>query len=154
MPHLLTGDYLFQNPTDAPNSLYAIVPVFFGFLLIASIVAYWRRSSLASDNPILRRLIRRAAKAGMWFGGLGLVLAALRYVQFDYLDQPILLLLLVLSMIVAIGYFVYDKSERYPVAVWKLQEAQIERRYHPTPERRAKQQPVRPNPKLRGKRRR
>jgi hypothetical protein len=154
MPHLLTGDYLFTNPADAPNSLYVVVPVGFGLLLILSIVAYLRRSSLAPDNPVLRRLIRRAAKAGMWFGSLGLALAVLRYVQFDYLDQPILLLLLVCSLIISIGYFVYDWSERYPLAMWKMQEAQVERRYRPAPERRARPQAVRPNPKERGKRRR
>jgi hypothetical protein len=154
MPHLLTGDYLFQNPADAPNSFYAIVPIFFGFLLIASIVAYFRRSSLAPDNPVLRRFIRRAAYTGIWFGGLGLFLAVVRYINFDYLDQPIGMLLLVISMFVAIGYFVYDLSERYPLAVWKLQEAQLERRYQPIPERRAKSQTVRPNPRVRGKRRR
>jgi hypothetical protein len=154
MPHLLTGDYLFQNPTNTPNSFFVLLPIFFGFLLVASILTYWRRAALAPENPVLRRFVRRAAKAGMWFGGLGLALAVLRYVQFDYLDLPIWMLLLILSLIGAIGYFVYDWSERYPVAVWKLQEAQIERRYHPTTERRVKPQPVRPNPKLRGKRRR
>jgi hypothetical protein len=60
-------------------------------------------------------------------------------------------------MVITAAYFVYDRSERYPLAVWRLQEADAQRRYRPAagkarePQRAAARQ--RPE-RLRGKRRR
>src|SRR5205807_1913615 len=126
--------------------------VFFGVLFVASALAYWRRAKLASDNPVARRMIPRAAKAGMWTAAIGLFLALMRYMQIDYVAMPIWLLLLFLSMIFIVGYFVYELSERYPLAVWRLQESNLERRYRPAP--RPPREPQRVRPKVRGKRRR
>jgi hypothetical protein len=153
MPHLLTGDFLFSSPTDEPSTAFVVVPIGFALILIASVLAYLLRSRLAPNNPVLRRLVRRAAKAGMWIGGLGIALCVLRYVEFDYLDAPILLLLVALAGIASIAYFVYDLSEHYPIAMWKLQEAEVQRRYRPPPRRRPEPQPVR-STNIRGKRRR
>jgi hypothetical protein len=88
----------------------------------------------------------------MWLAGIGLFLALMRYLEIDYLAFPVWMDLLVLTMIGVVGYFVYEISEWYPLAVWQLQESQLERRYRPPPRRRMEPQPVRP--RVRGKRRR
>ncbi|HLJ66414.1 MAG TPA: hypothetical protein VKX16_03535 [Chloroflexota bacterium] len=149
--HLLTGDYLFNTPTDESGYFLALT-IAFALLFIGSAIAYVRRAKLARDNPIRRRLIRRAAKAGMWTSAIGLFLALMRYTQFPYLSMPIWMLLLIITMIIIVGYFVYELSERYPVAVWQLQESHLERRFRPAPKPRA--EPQRPRPPVRGKRRR
>ena len=149
--HLLTGDYLFNTPTDESGYFLALTIVF-ALLFIASAFAYLRRAKLAGDNPILRRVIRRAARAGMWTAGIGLFLALMRYTQVPYLSMPIWMLLLIIAMIVIVGFFVYDLSERYPLAVHQLRESHRERRFRPTPKPRA--EPQRPKAAVRGKRRR
>jgi hypothetical protein len=66
--------------------------------------------------------------------------------------MPILMYLLLLSMIAVVAYFVYDLSERYPLAMWKLLESHVERQYRPAPKPR--REPQRQRPAVRGKRRR
>jgi hypothetical protein len=93
------------------------------------------------------------ATAGMWTAGVGLFLALMRYAGLDYFAMRIWMYLLFLTIIGLAAYYVYDFSERYPLAVWRLQEAEAQRRYRPAPRRRAEPQPVRPN-RVRGKQRR
>jgi hypothetical protein len=149
---ILSGDYLFNTPTTTPSVYYGVLTACFGVLFLASAFAYWRRAKLAPDNPVLRRFIRRAAKAGMWGGGLGLFLALMRYLEIDYIGIPFWTLLLLIGMILTAAYFVYDWSERYPIAVWHLQESSLQRRYRPVA--RLRPEPQRVRPKVRGKRRR
>lgn len=149
--HHFSGDYLFNTP-PSPGPFFTALTVCFGVLFVASALAYWRRAKLAPNNPIMRRLIRRISKAGMWIAGIGLFLALMRYQQIDYLSWPLWMYLLILSMIATLAYFVYDFSERYPVAVWKLQQSEVERRYRPAA--RPRPEPQRARPKVRGKRRR
>lgn len=145
-------DYLFQSPTTPASTAYGILTAGFILLFLVSAVAYFRRSRLARENPVLRRLIRRVATVGMWSAGIGIFLALMRYAQVLYLSMPIFMDLLFLWMIGEVAYFVYDLSERYPLAVWRLQESHVERRYRPTARSRA--EPQRPRPKIRGKGRR
>lgn len=151
-----SSDYLFNTPSQTYYP-FDILTAGFAVLFVVSAVAYWQRAKLAArfspNNPVLRRLIRRASKAGMWTAGIGLFLAVMRYTQIPYLSMPIWMYLLLLSMIGIVGYFVYDLSERYPLAVWKLQESHVERRYRPAARPRPEPQKVRPN-KVRGKQRR
>lgn len=149
---LLSGTYLFTSPLGTPSGYFLALTIGFALLFVVSAVVYWRRAKLAPQNPILRRVIRRAASAGMWTSGIGLFLALMRYVNFDYLDEPILMLLLILAMIVLVGYFVYDLSERYPLALHRLHESNVHRQYRPVARPRA--EPQRPRPAVRGKRRR
>jgi Na+/glutamate symporter len=142
--------YLFDTTPPAPPGLFVALPVAFAVLLLLSVLAYWRRARLAPENPVLRRLIRRVAKAGMWIAGIGIALVAVRYAQIDYLEAPVLIVLLFLATIAVVAYFVYDLSERYPLAVWKLQESHVERRYRPPPKPR--REPQRARPPVRGKR--
>jgi hypothetical protein len=150
---LLSGDYLFSSPVGEPSMYFTVLTVALGVLFVASAVIYWRRGKIASDNPILKRLLRRATKTFMWLAAIGLFLAAMRYVQFDYIDIPFLMLLDLVGIILAAGYFVYDLSERYPLALHRFRESHIERRYRPAPSRRAEPIRVRTS-NLRGKRRR
>jgi hypothetical protein len=153
--NLFSPDFMFSSPLESPPTAYVLVPIVFGIILVASALAYWRRAKLAPQNPVARRFIRRVAKAGMWTSGIGLALAAARYVQFDYVDMPIWMYLLVLAMVIVAAYYVYDRSERYPLAVWRLQEADAQRRYRPTASRAREPQHARQRPdRLRGKRRR
>jgi hypothetical protein len=148
-PHLLTGDYLTSSPDTTPSFGFALLTAFFVVVLLTSIVAYWRRAKLARENPAMRRRIRQLSQAGMWTGGTGVFLAIMRYLQIPYIDAPLLLYILILIMIAVVAYFVYDFSERYPVAVYQLEESRLERRY-----RRAARpvtEPRRPKPKVRGK---
>jgi uncharacterized protein YacL len=150
-------DYLFNTPTAAPYYYFDALTAALAALFIASAIAYWQRAKIAArfspDNPVLRRLIRRMAKAGMWTSAIGLFLAAMRYAAIPYLSMPILMDLLLLAIILTIGYFVYDISEHYPLAVWRLQESLVERRYRPTARPRPEPQRVRPT-RVRGKQRR
>lgn len=154
--NFFSPDFMFSSPSGSPPSAYVIVPIVFGIIFVASAIAYWRRAKLAPQNPVARRLIRRVAKTGMWTSAIGLVLAGARYVEFDYLDMPIWMYLLVLVMVIMAAYYVYDRSERYPLAVWRLQEADAQRRYRPAasrprePQRTARQRPG----NVRGKRKR
>ncbi|HEX6506237.1 MAG TPA: hypothetical protein VF221_01275 [Chloroflexota bacterium] len=150
--HILTGNYLFNLPTGTPSPWFGVLTAGFAVLFLASALAYWRRAKLAPENPVQRRFIRRAAQAGMWSAGIGLFLALMRYLQVDYLDIPFWLLLLFIGMILAVAFFIYDLSERYPVAVWHLQESTLQRRYRPAAKLRPEPQRIRP--KVRGKRRR
>lgn len=151
---LLSGDYLFGLPNSEPSVYFGVLTAGFVVLFLASLFAYARRKALAPDNPVQRRFIQRAASAGMWTSGIGIFLALMRYIELDYLDAPILMLLLLLTMIILVGYYVYDYSERYPIAVWKLQVSHAQREYRPAPRRQASgSKPVRPN-NMRGKRRR
>lgn len=146
---------MFSSPVDNPPTAYIIVPILFAIIFLASAFAYWRRAKLAPQNPVARRYIRRVAKAGMWTSVIGLVLVGARYVQFDYLDMPFWMYLLVLAMILTAAYFVYDRSERYPLAVWRLQEADAQRRYRPAASKPREPQRARQRPeRLRGKRKR
>lgn len=152
-PRLLSGDYLFSSPTGMPTPWFAVLTAGFVLLFLMSAFFYWKRAMLAAGNPIMRRLIRRASKSGMWTGGVGIALAILRYVEFPYLSAPVLMYLLVLTIIGIAGYFVYDISERYPVAIYQLQESQLQRRFRPAA--RPAREPQRPRPaKVRGKQRR
>ena len=153
---LLSGDYLFSSPdpTQAPSKYFLALTVGFGVLFVVSALAWWRRAKVAPENPIRRRLIRQAAKTGMWTAGIGLFLALMRYVGFDYLDEPILILLLIFAMILAVGYFIYELSERYPLAVHQLQQSHVERQYRPVAGARSEPQRARPTNRPRGKRRR
>lgn len=152
-PRLLSGDYLFSSPTGSPTPWFAVLTAGFALIFLLSVFFYWKRAVLAAGNPIMRRLIRRASRAGMWTGGVGIALAILRYVEFPFLSAPILIYLLVLIMIAIAGYFVYDISERYPVAMYQLQESQLQRRFRPAA--RPAREPQRPKPvKARGKQRR
>jgi len=148
---ILTGDYLFNTPITAPSGYFLALTIGFGVLLLASVIVYWCRSKLAPDNPAMRRLLRRVAKAGIWTSVIGLILAAARYGGVDYVGMPIWILVLILIMIAIVGYFVYEVSERYPMAVLRLQQSHIERRYRPPTRQRA--EPKAPRPKVRGKRR-
>jgi hypothetical protein len=151
--NLLSGNYLFNTPTDSPSGYFMALTIGFGVLFVASAIAYWRRSKLAPRNPILRRFIRRVSSAGMWCAGIGLFLAGMRYAGLDYLGMPIWMLILICVMILLVGYYVYDLSERYPVAVWRLRESSLERRFRPAPKPKLEPQRVRPAGQ-RGKRRR
>jgi hypothetical protein len=155
--NLFSTNFMFTSPSVSPPAAYIIVPIVFGILFLASAICYWRRGKLAPDNPVARRFIRRVSKAGMWTSAIGLVLAAARYAQFDYLDMPIWMYLLVLAMIITAAYYVYDRSERYPLAMWRLQEADAQRRYRPAAARPREPQRIgarnRPD-RMRGKRKR
>lgn len=147
----LSGSYLFG--TVKPTTPFHILTAALVLLFLVSAFVYWRRGKLARDNPPLRRLLRRMARAGMWIAGIGLFIALMRYAQVDYLDMRIWMYLLLLAFIVTVGYFVYDISERYPLAKWRHDEANLERRYRPAGRRRPEPQPVR-STRERGKRRR
>lgn len=149
---LLTGDYLFNTPLDNPSRYFLALTIGFGVLFLVSVFVYFRRAKLAPQNPVFRRVLRRASRAGMWTSGFGLFLALMRYASIDYLAMPLWMLVLVLVMIAIVGYFVYDLSERYPLAVHRLQESHAERQFRPT--NRQRSEPQRPRPKVRGKRRR
>lgn len=155
--NLFSSNFMFTSPADNPPTAYILVPIVFGIIFVASAIFYWRRARMAPNNPVARRFIRRVSKAGMWTSGIGLVLAGARYVQFDYLDMPFWMYLLVLSMIIVAAYYVYDRSERYPLAVWRLQEADAQRRYRPAAAKPREPQRVgarnRPD-RMRGKRKR
>jgi len=151
--NILSGDYLFSSPSGEPSGYFGILTAGFVVLFLVSLGAWFRRSKLAVNNPIHRRYIRRLAESGLWTSGFGLFLALMRYIQLDYLDAPILMLLLLLVMIALVGYYVYDYSERYPAAVWKVQATQARHEYRPAPRRKVAAKPVRPN-NPRGKRRR
>lgn len=150
--HLLSGSYLFSDTVGTPSGYFLALTIAFAIIFIAGAVAYWRRAKLSPQNPVLRRLIRRAASAAMWTCGLGLFFALMRYTNFPYLSDPIFMLLLVESMVVIVGYYVYDLSERYPIAIHRLQTSHIERRYRPMSKPRS--EPRRQRAKARGKRRR
>jgi hypothetical protein len=150
--NILNGNYLFNTPTDAPSAYFGVLTAGFAVLLIGGAIIYWRRAKLARNNPIQRRFIRRTSKAAMWIGVVGLFFAFMRYIEFPYLGEPIWLLLVLISAILVVAYFVYDRSERYPVAVWQLQQNTMARRYRPIVKPRPEPQRVRP--KERGKRRR
>jgi Zn-dependent protease with chaperone function len=152
-PRLLSGDFLFSSPIGSPTPWFAVLTAGFALVFLLSAFFYWKRAMLAAGNPIMRRLIRRASTAGMWTGGIGVVLAALRYIEFPFLSAPILIYLLVLIMIGIAGYFVYDISERYPVAMYQLQQSELHRRFRPAA--RPAREPQRPKAaKVRGKQRR
>lgn len=152
-PRLLSGDYLFSSPITPPSPWFAVLTAGFVVLFLLSAFLYWKRATLAAGNPILRRLIRRVSRAGMWTSGIGIALAVLRYVEFPYLSAPILIFVLILFMIGIAGYFVYDVSERYPLAIHQLEESQLQRRYRPSA--RPAREPQRPVPaRARGKQRR
>jgi hypothetical protein len=150
--HHFSSDYLFQTP-PFPGPFFTALTACLGLLFVASALVYWRRGKLAPDNPVRRRFIRRASKAGMWTSATALFLCLMRYLQIDYLAMPIWLYLWLLAMITVVAYFVYDLSEHYPVAVWQLQQSHVERRYRPAAKPR-RDEPQRPRPKVRGKRRR
>lgn len=150
--NILSGDYLFNTPTDAPSAYFGVLTAAFGVLVVGAVLAYWRRGKIARNNPIQRRFIRRVSKTCMWIGGIGLFFALMRYIAFPYLADPFWLLLLFVGAILTAAYFVYDWSERYPAAVWQLQHSTVARRYRPMPK--ARPEPQRVRPKQRGKRRR
>lgn len=150
--NILNGNYLFNTPTDTPSAYFGVLTAAFAVLLIGGVIVYWRRAKLARNNPIRRRFIRRTAKAAMWIGVVGLFFASMRYIEFPYLGAPIWLLLVLISAILVVAYFVYDRSERYPVAMWQLQQNTMARRYRPIVK--ARPEPQRVRPKERGKRRR
>ncbi len=151
-PRLFSGDYLFNSPSTTPTIGFDVLTAGFAVILLASAFFYWRRAKIAADNPVLRRLIRRSSKAGMWTGAIGLFLAVMRYVELPYFSMPIWIYLLLLCMIAIVGYFVYDVSERYPIAVHQLQESRLERRFRPAAK--PVREPQRPRPRVRGKQRR
>jgi hypothetical protein len=150
MSHFSSG-YLFQTPPN-PGPFFTAFTVALVVLFLICAFAYWRRGRLARNNPVLRRLIRRAAQVGMWTSAIAILLALTRYAQIPYLSMPIVLYLSLLLIVGVVAYFVYELSERYPLAVWKLQESHIERRYRPATKPRS--EPQRARPKERGKRRR
>jgi hypothetical protein len=150
--NILSGDYLFNTPTDAPSGYFGVLTALFAILFAGAAFAYWRRGKIARNNPIQRRFIRRVAKACMWVGGIGIFFAVMRYIGFPYLADPFWLLLLFVGAILTAAYFVYDWSERYPAAVWQLQQNTMARRYRPVVK--ARPEPQRVRPKQRGKRRR
>lgn len=150
--NLLSGNYLFNTPTGTPSVYFGVLTAGFAVLFVAAAIAYWQRAKLAKNNPIQRRFIRRVSKAAMWIGAIGLFFALMRYIQFPYLGDPFWLLLLFIGAILTVGYFVYDRSERYPVAIWQLQQNTMARRYRPIAK--ARPEPQRVRPKERGKRRR
>lgn len=154
---LLSGDYLFSSPdpTQAPSKYFLVLTIGFGALFVASAIAWWFRAKLAPENAVMRRFIRRASKSGMTLAGIGLFLALMRYVGFDYLDAPILMLLLFFAIILTVGYFIYELSERYPLAVFQLQQSHAQRQFRPATVPRAEpQRAPRATNRPRGKRRR
>jgi hypothetical protein len=152
---IFDGNYLFNTPVYAPSPYFAVLTAGFVLLTLASIFVYWRRNKLAS-NPVMRRFIRRVATAGMYYGGLGIFFALMRYGGIDYLAPPFWMYLLFLAMIASIAYYVYDYSENYPVAVHQLEQSKIARKYRPISKQRSGARPVRPRVPAgqRGKRRR
>lgn len=150
---LFSGDYLFQTPAVEPSAFFGILTAGFAVLFLAGALAYWRRGKLAPGNPPLKNRIRRIATAAMWYAGVGLFLAAMRYAEIPYIGMPLWMFLLLLAMIATVAYYVYDFSERYPLAVWRLQESTVQRRYRPVVRQRVEPQRARPA-KVRGKRRR
>jgi hypothetical protein len=153
---LFSSNNLFQVPSGMPPTGFGVLTGAFVVLFLLSALAYWRRAKLAPGNPVLRRFIRRASKALMWAAVIGMFFGAMRYLQIDYFDMPIWLWLDGLLIVVIVGYFVYDRSERYPLAVWQLHQNHAERKYRPAP--RPRPEPARPRQQraanVRGKRRR
>lgn len=122
-------------------------------IFLVSLIFYLRRGKLARDNPVLRRFIRRVSQAFLWISGVGIVLAIMRYLIVPYIDMPLWLYLDWLVLIGITGYFVYERSERYPLALWQYRQSVLQRRYRP--ERRRPAQPAAPRrPGPRGKRKR
>lgn len=149
---IFDSNYLFTTPLESPTLAFHLLTAAFALAFILSAILWLRRAKFAPQNPALRRFLRRVAVTGMWTSGIGLFLALCRYLQVDYIGMRIWMYLLFLYIIGEVGFFVYDYSERYPVAVWRLQEAAHERRYR-TPVRQ-RNEPQRPRTKVRGKRRR
>lgn len=149
---ILDGNYLFQTPLYAPSAYFGVLTGAFVVMFLVAAFLYWRRSKLAGDNAVLRRFIRRASKAAMTWGVIGLIFALFRYGGIDYLAPPIWMYLVLLGIVINIAYFVYDWSEKYPAAVWQLEQSHLERRYRPVSKQRPEPQRVRP--KQRGKRKR
>lgn len=147
--NLFTPDFMFTTPSGTPSVLFDILTAFFVVMFIAGGLAYWRRAKLAGGNPVKRRFIRRVSSAAMWIAAIGVLLALFIYLQLPYLGMPIWLYILVLYAIGLIGYYVYDLSERYPVAVHQLQTGQEARRFRRPPQPR--REPQRPRPPVRGK---
>ena len=150
--NILNGNYLFQTPAQSPSGVFTALTVGFGLLLVLGAIVYWRRNKVARNNPVLRVFIRRVSQAAMYYSVVGLFLAAMRYLSVDYLAMPIWMYLLLLCMIVSVSYYVYQFMVHVPVALWKIQQNQVERRYRPTA--RPRTEPQRPRPKVRGKQRR
>jgi len=148
----LKPDWLFQTPMTMPGYRFGVLTAALGLLLVLGLGAYLRRGKLGGDNPAFRRLIRRISKVAMWIAVIGLFLALMRYLSVPYLGIPILMYLLLLTMVLFVGYFVYELSERYPLASWKLEESHAGRRYRPTQKQRPAARPVKS--RARGKRRR
>jgi len=148
---LLDGNYLFSTPVQAPSAFFGVMTALMVVVFVAAAFAYWRRSKLAPNKPILRRYIRRVATAAMYWSAIALFFALMRYGGIDYLAPPIWMYLVILGMIITAAYFVYDWSENYPVAVWQLEQSNQQRRYRPVTKVRPEPQRVRP--KQRGKRR-
>lgn len=147
--NLLSPDFMFNTPSGTPSVLFDGLTAFFVVLFLIGAVLFWRRAKLAGGNPVKRRFIRRVGGAAMWIGAIGVVLAVFIYVQLPYLGMPIWLYLLVLYMIGLAGYYVYDLSERYPLAVHQLHiNAESRRFQRPAQPRR---EPQRPRPAARGK---
>lgn len=150
--NILDGNYLFRTPPQSPSWVFAVLTVGFGLLLVGGAFAYWRRNKLVGNNPVLRVFVRRISQTSMYYAVAGLFFAAMRYLSVDYLAMPIWMYLLLLCMIVSVAYYVYDFTMRVPVALWKIQQNQVERRYRPTA--RPRTEPQRQRPKERGKQRR
>jgi Na+-transporting NADH:ubiquinone oxidoreductase subunit NqrB len=147
---IFDGNYLFSTPLYAPSAYFDILTGAFVVMFLAGAFFNWRRSKLAGENAVLRRFIRRASKSAMTWAIIGLIFALFRYGGIDYLAPPIWMYLVLLGIVITIGYFVYDYSEHYPVAVWQLEQSHLERRFRPVSKPRPEPQRVRP--KQRGKR--
>ena len=147
---LLDGNYLFSTPIQAPLRFFGVMTGLMVVLFLAAAFAYWRRSKLVPNNPVGRRFIRRAATAAMYWSGIALFFALMRYGGVDYLAPPIWMYLVILGMIATVAYFVYDWSEKFPLAVWQLQQSHQQRRFRPVVKGRPEPQRVRA--KQRGKR--
>ncbi|HCG03077.1 MAG TPA: hypothetical protein DEV93_21375 [Chloroflexi bacterium] len=147
---IFDGNYLFSTPLYAPSAYFDILTGAFVVMFLASAFLYWRRSKLAGENAVLRRFIRRASKSAMTWAIIGLIFALFRYGGIDYLAPPIWMYLVLLGIVISIGWYVYDYSEHYPVAVWQLEQSHLERRFRPVSKPRPEPQRVRP--KQRGKR--
>lgn len=150
--HIFSSDYLFSSTAQPPSAFFAVLTAGLAVMFLVSLFVYVRRRKLFPMNAAKRRFGRRVAEAGMWIAGTGLFLALMRYIELPYLSAPILMYLLLLGLIGLAGYYVYDYSERLPLATWRLQQAAAQQKFQRTPRQRPATRPL--QPKVRGKQRR
>jgi len=120
---------LLEDPRSVDSGIYLFVLGFFGLVFLIGLAFSLMPDRIARGHRLHRQLFERYGAWAAWFGGAGLLIIALRYVNVPLFSKRLWTLLDVLAILAVAGHALWYRIARYPDDIADYLEEQRRRRY-------------------------